>query len=112
MPLAPDDKPEWLLEGYGGKMPCLVHDEEVRRPANPKHSTRMMMYESYSHIPFPPHTQAYTDSSTITQYLEYFFPGERPLTIEDPELDEEVKAATGGVFGAFARYVRWSRTVD
>jgi hypothetical protein len=49
--------------------------------------------------------KAYTDSSTITQYLEYFFPGERPLTIEDPDLDEKVKAATGGVFGAFARYV-------
>jgi hypothetical protein len=30
VPLAPEDKPEWLLEGYGGKMPCLVHDEEVR----------------------------------------------------------------------------------
>lgn len=31
VPLAPDDKPEWLLEGYGGKMPCLVHDEEVSK---------------------------------------------------------------------------------
>lgn len=30
VPLTPEDKPEWLLEGYGGKMPCLVHDEEVR----------------------------------------------------------------------------------
>lgn len=29
VPLTPEDKPEWLLEGYGGKMPCLVHDEEV-----------------------------------------------------------------------------------
>lgn len=27
------------------------------------------------------------------------------MTIEDPELDEAVKAATGGVFGAFARWV-------
>lgn len=79
VPLAPEDKPEWLMEGYGGKMPCLVHDEE-----------------------------AYTDSATITQYLEYFFPGEVPLTLEeeDPELEEEVKAATSGVFGAFARYVK------
>lgn len=79
VPLAPEDKPEWLVEGYGGKMPCLVHDEE-----------------------------AYTDSATITQYLEYFFPGEVPLTLEeeDPELEEEVKAATSGVFGAFARYIK------
>lgn len=79
VPLAPDDKPEWLIEGYGGKMPCLVHDEE-----------------------------AYTDSGTITQYLEYFFPGEQPLTLDedDPALDEEIKAATSGVFGAFARYIK------
>lgn len=62
--------------------------------------------------PIPQHpTKAYTDSSTITQYLEYFFPGERPLTIEDPELDEAVKAATGGVFGAFARWVVWAKGV-
>lgn len=79
IPLTPEDKPEWLVEGYGGKMPCLVHDEE-----------------------------AYTDSGTITQYLEYFFPGEEPLTVEDenPELAEEVKTATSGVFGAFARYMK------
>jgi hypothetical protein len=30
VPLGPDDKPEWLIDGYGGKMPCLIHEEEVR----------------------------------------------------------------------------------
>jgi hypothetical protein len=49
--------------------------------------------------------QAYTDSATIAQYLDYFFPGDQDLSVEeeDPELHEEIKAATGGVFGAFAR---------
>ena len=23
IPMAPDNKPEWLLEDFGGKMPCL-----------------------------------------------------------------------------------------
>lgn len=47
--------------------------------------------------------QAYTDSATIAQYLEYFFPSEPPLALEDEELEAKIKAATGGVFAAFAK---------
>ncbi|CAM9900535.1 unnamed protein product, partial [Phaeothamnion confervicola] len=28
-PVAPDAKPDWLVEDYDGKMPCLVHDGEA-----------------------------------------------------------------------------------
>jgi glutathione S-transferase len=47
--------------------------------------------------------QAYTDSATIAQYLEYFFPSDPPLALEDEDTEAQIKAATGGVFGAFAR---------
>ena len=33
-PHAPDAKPDWLVDGYGGKMPCLVDGDSVR-PARP-----------------------------------------------------------------------------
>ena len=29
VPHAPDQKPSWLIEGHGGKMPCLVDGEEI-----------------------------------------------------------------------------------
>lgn len=76
-PLASDAKPTWLVEGFEGKMPCLVHKGE-----------------------------AYTESSTIVKYLEFFFP-EPPLAPK--ELQEEIDAATlatNGLFGVLAKYLK------
>ena len=44
----PDDKPNWLLDYYEGKLPCLRHKKE-----------------------------AYVESNVIAAYLDYFFPSER-----------------------------------
>lgn len=48
-PHSKDTKPRWLLDGYDGKMPCLVHDGE-----------------------------AYTESDNIANYIRFFYP-EPPL---------------------------------
>eukprot|EP00956_Cyclotella_meneghiniana_P045461 scaffold370134_cov86-Cyclotella_meneghiniana.AAC.1 len=44
LPTTPENKPNWLLEGYGGKMPALRHRKEC-----------------------------YVDSDVIAQYLDFFF---------------------------------------
>mmetsp|Transcript_23255 Transcript_23255/g.33803 ORF Transcript_23255/g.33803 Transcript_23255/m.33803 type:complete len:305 (-) Transcript_23255:250-1164(-) len=76
-PREPDNKPQWLVKHYEGKMPCLVHDGE-----------------------------AYTESSLIADYLEFFFP-EPPLTV-DTDVDAHVKAneKVSGLFPALARYIK------
>ncbi|CAM9944167.1 unnamed protein product [Phaeothamnion confervicola] len=70
-------QPDWLVEDYDGKMPCLVHDGE-----------------------------AYTESSEIVRYLEYFFP-QPPLT--DPanqKAVEQALEACNGVFPAVAKCLK------
>jgi glutathione S-transferase len=44
-PCTPDNKPTWLVDGYSGSMPCLLHDGE-----------------------------AHTDSLVIARYLNFFTP--------------------------------------
>mmetsp|Transcript_56528 Transcript_56528/g.113218 ORF Transcript_56528/g.113218 Transcript_56528/m.113218 type:complete len:302 (+) Transcript_56528:19-924(+) len=44
-PCVPESKPDWLVTGYDGKMPCLLHDGEV-----------------------------HTESLIIARYLNFFFP--------------------------------------
>lgn len=44
-PCGPDAKPRWLVEGYGGAMPCLLHNGE-----------------------------ATVESQVLARYVEFFFP--------------------------------------
>ncbi|CAM9796652.1 unnamed protein product [Sphacelaria rigidula] len=76
-PCAPDSKPDWLVEDYDGQMPCLTDNGE-----------------------------AYTESSEIAEYIEYFYP-EPTLSLKDnPDAMEKAKDVTKGVFGALARCVK------
>eukprot|EP00617_Octactis_speculum_P025719 CAMPEP_0185770050 /NCGR_PEP_ID=MMETSP1174-20130828/57274_1 /TAXON_ID=35687 /ORGANISM="Dictyocha speculum, Strain CCMP1381" /LENGTH=287 /DNA_ID=CAMNT_0028455345 /DNA_START=23 /DNA_END=886 /DNA_ORIENTATION=+ len=47
-PHSKDTKPRWLVDGYDGKMPCLLHSGE-----------------------------AYTESDNIVDYIQFFFPEPR-----------------------------------
>ncbi|KAG5188654.1 GSH-dependent dehydroascorbate reductase, monomeric enzymes catalyzing the reduction of DHA into asc [Tribonema minus] len=77
VPCAPDAKPDWLVEDHEGKMPCLVHDGE-----------------------------AYTESSEIVRYIEYFFP-EPTLSPQGASAQmAEAMEATSGLFPLMARCVK------
>ncbi|CAM9506076.1 unnamed protein product [Ascophyllum nodosum] len=76
-PCSPESKPDWLVEEYEGQMPCLVDNGE-----------------------------AYTESSEIVDYIEYFYP-EPPLSMKDnPDAMAKAKEVTGGVFGAVAKCIK------
>jgi len=53
-PCTPETKPQWLVEGYGGALPLLLHDDE-----------------------------ATTESKVLTRYVDFFFP-EPPLQSFSP----------------------------
>jgi len=74
-PCSPEKKPSWLLESYEGKMPCLVHRNE-----------------------------AYTDSSLIADYLEFFFP--KPELVLEDESHAEAKEEFSSIFPCLARYMK------
>lgn len=76
-PCASDAKPDWLVEDYDGQMPCLVDSRE-----------------------------AYTDSSNIVDYIEYFYP-EPTLSMKDnPALAAKAKEVTSGLFGTLAKCIK------
>ncbi|CAM9592732.1 unnamed protein product [Ectocarpus sp. 6 AP-2014] len=75
-PVAPDAKPDWLVEDYEGQMPCLVDSKE-----------------------------AYTESANIVDYVEYFYP-EPTLSIKDSDAVAKAKEVTSGVFGSLAKCIK------
>lgn len=54
-------QPDWLVEDYEGKLPCLVDSKE-----------------------------AYTESSNVVDYIEYFYP-EPTLSIKDSDSVAKVR---------------------
>ncbi|CAM9274194.1 unnamed protein product [Chrysoparadoxa australica] len=77
-PCTPDSKPQWLVDDYEGKMPCLVHDGE-----------------------------AYTESSEIARYVEYFFPEPSLTNGGDTHLlSPNTVQVTSGLFPALARCIK------
>jgi glutathione S-transferase len=56
-PCTPTSKPDWLADGFDGKMPCLLHDGE-----------------------------AIVESASIARYLDFFFPS-TPLAHSSPEVE-------------------------
>lgn len=75
-----DDKPNWLLEHYEGKMPCLRHKKE-----------------------------AYVESNVIAAYLDYFFPNnnnKESQTAADKATLAAAEAAMDGFFPAVAGYLK------
>jgi glutathione S-transferase len=77
-PTAPEDKPQWLVEYYQGKMPALRHRKEC-----------------------------YVESSVIAEYLEYFFP-EPSLSIDSNSAiqGEKAEAVLDGFFPAVAKFLK------
>ncbi|KAL3796771.1 hypothetical protein HJC23_010918 [Cyclotella cryptica] len=65
LPTTQENKPNWLLEGYGGKMPALRHRREC-----------------------------YVDSDVIAQYLDFFFQ-EPKMSIMGKEATEASTAVDG-----------------
>lgn len=92
-PTPPDEKPSWLLEGYGGKLPALRHRKEC-----------------------------YVESSVIVQYLDYFFPTAESDSASASEVEpkathrkEQVEAAErvlDGFFPAVAAYLKETAAGD
>lgn len=72
-----DDKPNWLLEHYEGKIPCLRHKKE-----------------------------AYVESNVIAAYLDYFFPSEPKPSKETKASLEDAEEALTGFFPAVAGYLK------
>ena len=75
IPMNSETKPDWLIENYNGKLPCLVHEGE-----------------------------AYTESSVIAQYLDYFFPSD--ISFENDDEAEAVEEATKLFFSSMAKYIK------
>jgi len=73
----PEDKPNWLLEHYEGKIPCLRHKKE-----------------------------AYVESNVIAAYLEYFFPSERNPSPEHKAALDDAEEALNGFFPAVAGFLK------
>jgi len=86
IPCTPDNKPNWLIEEYGGKMPALRHRKEC-----------------------------YVDSEVIAQYLDFFFvePELSPGKGKGGE-DNMAKAteAVEGFFPAMAKYIKYRSNGD
>ena len=79
LPTTQENKPQWLLDSYGGKMPALRHRKEC-----------------------------YVDSEVIAQYLDFFFQ-EPPLSVEEKDqMGETEKAANAvdGFFPSMAKFVK------
>lgn len=73
----PDDKPNWLLDYYEGKLPCLRHKKE-----------------------------AYVESNVIAAYLDYFFPSESKPTPETKAALADAEEALNDFFPAVAGYLK------
>ena len=73
----PDDKPNWLLDYYEGKLPCLRHKKE-----------------------------AYVESNVIAAYLDYFFPSERKAGPDAKAALGAAEEALAGFFPAVAGYLK------
>lgn len=75
-PTLPDNKPDWLVNDYGGKMPALVHQGEK-----------------------------ITDSLAIAEFLERTYP-HSTLTRQGAFSYQEVIEKTAGFFPAFSAWVK------
>ena len=73
----PEDKPNWLLDNYEGKLPCLRHKKE-----------------------------AYVESNVIAAYLDYFFPSEPKPTKDSKAALKDAEEALTGFFPAVAGYLK------
>eukprot|EP00535_Pseudo-nitzschia_heimii_P001501 CAMPEP_0197185058 /NCGR_PEP_ID=MMETSP1423-20130617/11115_1 /TAXON_ID=476441 /ORGANISM="Pseudo-nitzschia heimii, Strain UNC1101" /LENGTH=315 /DNA_ID=CAMNT_0042636021 /DNA_START=104 /DNA_END=1048 /DNA_ORIENTATION=- len=73
----PDDKPNWLLDYYEGKLPCLRHKKE-----------------------------AYVESNVIAAYLDYFFPSQAKPSPESKAALDAAEEALVGFFPAVAGYLK------
>eukprot|EP00531_Pseudo-nitzschia_arenysensis_P019341 CAMPEP_0116147412 /NCGR_PEP_ID=MMETSP0329-20121206/17741_1 /TAXON_ID=697910 /ORGANISM="Pseudo-nitzschia arenysensis, Strain B593" /LENGTH=316 /DNA_ID=CAMNT_0003643339 /DNA_START=209 /DNA_END=1159 /DNA_ORIENTATION=+ len=73
----PDDKPNWLLDYYEGKLPCLRHKKE-----------------------------AYVESNVIAAYVDYFFPSETKPTQESKAALDDAEEALNGFFPAVAGFLK------
>jgi len=76
LPVTPEDKPQWLLEHYEGKLPCLRHRSE-----------------------------AYVESDVIVQYLDYFFGKDKLLGVGSKE-ERETAAEAADLFGNIVRFFK------
>lgn len=72
-----EDKPNWLLDYYEGKLPCLRHKKE-----------------------------AYVESNVIAAYLDYFFPSEIKATPDTKAALADAEEALNGFFPAVAGYLK------
>lgn len=70
-------KPNWLLDFYEGKIPCLRHKKE-----------------------------AYVESSVIAAYLDYFFLNDVKPSPESKAAIEDAEEALTGLFPAVAGYLK------
>lgn len=82
VPATPANKPQWLLDDYGGKMPALRHRREC-----------------------------YVDSEVIAQYLDFFFK-EPELSAGGPGDTEKAAEAVEGFFPAMARFTKHGTNGD
>lgn len=73
----PDDKPNWLLDYYEGKLPCLKHKKE-----------------------------AYVESNVIAAYLDYFFPPPKAPSKETKAALEDAEKALTGFFPSVAGFLK------
>ena len=73
----PDDKPNWLIDYYEGKLPCLKHKKE-----------------------------AYVESNVIAAYLDYFFPSKSTQTAGSKSSLNDAEEALAGIFPAIAGYLK------
>lgn len=73
----PEDKPNWLLDYYEGKLPCLRHKKE-----------------------------AYVESNVIAAYLDYFFPSETTPGPESKAALEDAEETLNSFFPAVAGYLK------
>ena len=82
IPSTPENKPQWLLDDYEGKMPALRHRKEC-----------------------------YVDSEVIAQYLDFFFQ-EPALAVSSAGETEEASAVLDGFFPAMAKFTKHSPNGD
>jgi glutathione S-transferase len=83
-PTAPEDKPQWLVEYYQGKMPALRH-----------------------------HKVCYVESGVIADYLEYLFPDPSLSVDSDIALQaENASLVLEGFFPAVATFLKDTQDTD
>jgi len=76
IPSTQENKPQWLVDDYEGKMPALRHRKEC-----------------------------YVDSEVIAQYLDFFFK-EPELAVADAGETEKASAVLDGFFPAMAKFTK------